>query len=145
MNLAFIEIYQRPVQNASALVVSGGNAITVTGFSSNSVQGDTAGAGMSISNVIFDATPGGAVQAVDADTLAVGTAANPVGQGGLAVVTSTGSISLRRPRRLLCLRDRPQRVRSRAGLRHSTSASPQSRLPAPARARSSPRTARPWR
>ena len=30
---------------------------------------------------------------MDADTLAIGTAANPVGQGGLAVVTSTGNIA----------------------------------------------------
>ncbi len=125
-------------------MVSGGGAITITGFASNSVSGDTAGAGMSISNVIFDATPGGAVQAVDADTLAIGTAANPVGLGGLAVVTSTGSIAFDD----LDVFSASGTALSVTGPGPGHGTQPQRRPgrrpPAPARARSSPRTAPPW-
>ena len=50
------------LSNATAVVINGGAAANtfVTGFASNSIHGNTAGAGVSIANATFDAVPGGA-------------------------------------------------------------------------------------
>jgi VCBS repeat-containing protein len=81
--------------NATAVNIVGAavaNA-TITAFADNSVSGDTSGAGITISNVTFDVTPGGTIQQVNGGTLAVGVTGNPVGQGGLSIGTSQGSVT----------------------------------------------------
>jgi YVTN family beta-propeller protein len=80
---------------AAGVVVVGGAVAgtTITGFAGNTVHGNTAGAGINISNVTFDSNPALAgVQQVDGDNLAVGASGNPVGGAGLAVTTSQGNL-----------------------------------------------------
>jgi YVTN family beta-propeller protein len=79
----------------SGIVVAGGAVAgtTITGFAGNSVHGNTAGAGITISNVTFDSNVGLAgIQQVDGDNLPVGTSGNPVGAAGLAVTSSQGNL-----------------------------------------------------
>jgi hypothetical protein len=80
--------------NGTAVVISGGAVAntTITGFSGNSVHGATLGAGVVVSNATFDATPGGAVQQVDGDNLAIGVSGNPVGGAGMALTTVQGNL-----------------------------------------------------
>jgi hypothetical protein len=80
---------------ASGIVVAGGAvaSTTVIGFAGNSVHGNTAGAGINISNVTFDSNVGVAgIQQLDGDNLPVGASGNPVGGAGLAVTSSQGNL-----------------------------------------------------
>ena len=81
--------------NATAVSIVGGAVAnsTITAFANNSVSGDTTGAGIIISNVTFDTTPGAPVQQVNGGTLAVGAIGNPVGGGGLSIGTSQGNLT----------------------------------------------------
>ncbi len=77
-----------------AVLINGGavaNA-TITGFSSNTVHQASAGAGVSISNVTFDAVAGGAVQQVDGDTLRIGVDGDGVGTAGMMLSTVQGNL-----------------------------------------------------
>lgn len=81
--------------NGTAVLINGGAVanMTITGFSNNSVFGDTVGAGVNISNVTFDSNLGvGGAQQVDGDLLTIGTAANPVGGAGVTLTTVQGSL-----------------------------------------------------
>jgi hypothetical protein len=79
---------------ATTIQVLGGavNRTTVTGFADNSVHGNSIGTGITVTNVTFDATPGGAIQQVDGNVLAIGAAGNPVGGAGLAITTTQGNL-----------------------------------------------------
>ncbi len=79
---------------AGGIVVAGGDAAsaTIRGFAGNSIHGDTAGAGVTISNVTLDASADSATQQVDGDNLAVGASGNPVGGAGLSITTSQGDL-----------------------------------------------------
>jgi YVTN family beta-propeller protein len=80
---------------ASGILVAGGAVAntTITGFAGNSVHGNTAGAGITISNATFDSNPVTAgIQQVDGDNLAVGASGNPVGGAGLSITTSQGNL-----------------------------------------------------
>jgi hypothetical protein len=72
-----------------AVVINGGaggaGSTFITGFANNSVHGNTAGGGIGIMNATFDATPGGAVNQVNAGTLAIGASGNPVGVAGISI------------------------------------------------------------
>jgi hypothetical protein len=80
--------------NIHALVIDGGAAAstTITSFANNSVHGDTALTGVQISTATFDATPGGAVQQVNAGTLPIGASGNPVGGPGLRLIAVLGNL-----------------------------------------------------
>src|SRR5262249_796657 len=95
LNLALSNNSAIRSSTASAVNITGGAvaSTTISAFSGNTIAGATAGAGVTISNVTFDAVPGGAIDQVNGGPLAVGTAANPVGQGGLSVATSQGSLT----------------------------------------------------
>jgi VCBS repeat-containing protein len=79
----------------AAVVINGGAAIStfITGFAANSIDGNTAGGGVAISNVTFDATPGGTADTVNAGVLTVGTSINPIGGAGLVLNPVAGSLS----------------------------------------------------
>ncbi|MBL8244599.1 MAG: hypothetical protein JNL89_10425 [Rhodanobacteraceae bacterium] len=66
---------------STAVLINGGAVArtTVTGFAGNSVHGNSAAAGVLLSNATFDATAGGTIQQVDGDALSVGQAGNGVG------------------------------------------------------------------
>jgi YVTN family beta-propeller protein len=79
----------------AGIVVAGGAVAntTITGFAGNSVHGNTAGAGVNISNVGFDSdVAAGGIQQVAGGNLAVGVSGNPVGGAGLAVTSSQGNL-----------------------------------------------------
>lgn len=66
--------------------------LTITGFSNNQVSGDLTGNGVVISSVLFDSTPGGALDQVNLVSLHVGASGNPVGSSGLQISTSEGNL-----------------------------------------------------
>jgi hypothetical protein len=79
----------------AGIVIAGGAVAntTITGFAGNSVHGNTAGAGVNISNVTFDSDPGVVgFQQVNGGSLPIGASGNPVGGAGLAVTTSQGNL-----------------------------------------------------
>jgi YVTN family beta-propeller protein len=79
----------------AGIVIAGGAVAntTITGFAGNNVHGNTAGAGINISNSSFDSDPVTAgFQQVNGGNLAVGVSGNPVGGAGLAVTTSQGNL-----------------------------------------------------
>jgi hypothetical protein len=82
---------------ASGVVINGsvgGAASThVTGFSNNTVHQNTVGTGMIISNVTFDATPGGAYNQVAGGTTAVGVVGDGVGAAGIVMTTVSGDLA----------------------------------------------------
>ena len=79
----------------AAVNIVGGAAAntTITGFSSNTVDMTSAGAGIVVSNVTFDATPGGVIQPVAGGTTTIGTAGDRIGGAGLSLATVTGALN----------------------------------------------------
>jgi hypothetical protein len=79
---------------ATGVSIAGGAAAssTITGFASNTISGNTVGAGVTISNVTFDSVPGGGINQVDGDNFLVGASGNPVGGAGVAITTSQGDL-----------------------------------------------------
>ena len=85
--------------NTSVLSTGGGNAIvigggavastTITGFADNTVNLASTGTGMNISNVTFDAVPGGSYQQVSGGTTVVGAVGPGNGVAGSGVVMTT--------------------------------------------------------
>jgi VCBS repeat-containing protein len=82
------------LSSAGGLVVGGGAVArtTITGFGGNSVNGNTGGLGMALSNVTFDATPGGAINKVTGGITSIGQVGNPVGGAGFSVTASQGNL-----------------------------------------------------
>jgi VCBS repeat-containing protein len=74
--------------------ISGGAvaSTTVTAFANNTVSGNSTGSGVVMSNVTFDATPGGAVQQVPGGSLAIGATGNGVGAHGLSLTNVSGDL-----------------------------------------------------
>src|SRR5205823_14752569 len=64
---------------------SAGGNLFVTGLSNVTIDGNTAGDGISIIAATFDATPGGGFDTVGGGTIAVGTSANHVGGAGVVL------------------------------------------------------------
>ena len=81
---------------AGAAVNINGGALantTITGFSGNSVHGNSAGAGILISQATFDSNSGVAgFQQVDGDNLVIGASGNPVGTLGLVLSSVQGNL-----------------------------------------------------
>ncbi|HSR50530.1 MAG TPA: right-handed parallel beta-helix repeat-containing protein, partial [Acidobacteriota bacterium] len=71
----------------------GAGSLTITGFSGNSVNGATTGAGIVISNVTFDATPGGALDQVSGGVTVIGSGADAVGGAGMSLNSVTGDLA----------------------------------------------------
>ncbi|HSR51123.1 MAG TPA: hypothetical protein VLV83_09860, partial [Acidobacteriota bacterium] len=70
----------------------GAGSLTITGFSGNSVNGATTGAGIVISNVTFDATPGGSLDQVFGGFTLVGSVGDAVGGAGMSLNNVTGDL-----------------------------------------------------
>lgn len=80
---------------ADAVVINNaasGNT-TVTAFKDNNVAPNTAGSGIVITSAVFDATPGGAYQVVDAGNTLIGAAGNGVGGAGMNLTNVRGDLS----------------------------------------------------
>jgi len=76
--------------NIASTTVAG---VVIAGFSGNSVHGNTAGSGITMSNVSFDVLPfTGGFQQVDGDNLAIGASGNPVGGAGMVLTTVQGNL-----------------------------------------------------
>ena len=76
------------------MVIDGGSAAStnIIGFTNNTVHTDTVGAGMLITNVTFDAVPGGAIDAVAGGVLTIGVDGNGVGAAGLTLTNVRGNL-----------------------------------------------------
>ena len=64
----------------------------ITAFDSNTITGSTAGTGVFVSAMVFDATPGGAFQTVSGGNMAIGASGNGVGISGLSLTNVTGDL-----------------------------------------------------
>ncbi len=73
---------------------TGTGALTIMAFDDNVVSGTTGGSGIVVSNAIFDSVPGGGLDTVNANTLAIGSAGagNGVGGAGLALGNVQGDL-----------------------------------------------------
>jgi predicted RNA-binding protein with EMAP domain len=83
------------LSTGTAVLISGGAVAntTVTGFSGNTILGDTTMRGVDISNATFDAnTVTGGFQQVDGNALPIGTSGNPVGGSGMVLTTVQGNL-----------------------------------------------------
>jgi len=65
----------------------------VTAFANNVITGNTGGTGVNISNMTFDATPGGAYQTVSGGTMAIGVSGNGVGASGMVLTNVSGDLA----------------------------------------------------
>jgi hypothetical protein len=74
-------------------VVGGPGQLNVTSFNGNTVVGSAAGGTMLFDTVTFDATPGGAINAVNGGTTQIGTLANRVQSDGLVLLDTTGALN----------------------------------------------------
>ena len=79
---------------ATGVFIDGGATAStaITGFANNTVHQNTLGTGMSISNVTFDATPGGSYQQVAGGTTSVGIPGDGVGGSGIVMSTVAGDL-----------------------------------------------------
>ena len=75
-------------------MINGGSAAStnIIGFANNTVHTDTLGAGMIITNVTFDAVPGGVVDPVAGGVLTIGVDGNGVGGSGLTLTSVQGNL-----------------------------------------------------
>ncbi|HWS90884.1 MAG TPA: Ig-like domain-containing protein [Pyrinomonadaceae bacterium] len=80
---------------ASGVVIdgSGGGTTTIAGFTDNTVAGTTAVNGISITSALFDSTPGGNYNQLNAGTTAIGDSGNAVGGGGLVLTNVRGNLA----------------------------------------------------
>ena len=69
-----------------------GGTPTVTAFANNVVGGSTGGDGVRFGTVKVDAVAGGAFDAVNGGTLAIGSASDPVGGAGLVLQATSGHL-----------------------------------------------------
>ena len=83
--------------DGTAVVVDGSlgpaNSLTITAFANNTVNGNTAGSGISVTSATFDATPGGSFNAVSAGNTPIGASGNGVGGGGFVLTNAAGDLS----------------------------------------------------
>ncbi len=69
-------------------------AVIITTFDDNTVSGNTLGSGIVVNGpVIFDATPGGTLNAVNGGTTRVGVSGNGVSGAGMVLTSVTGSLA----------------------------------------------------
>jgi hypothetical protein len=84
------------LSNATGVLIDGSfasSSTTITGFSSNSVHGNTAGTGISINGATFDGTPGAPFNTILANATAVGASGNGVGGLGMVFTNVQGDLS----------------------------------------------------
>jgi hypothetical protein len=82
------------VNTGTGIFIDGtGATVTITDFSTNSIDGNTGGSGISINNARFDQTPGGGFQTVSGGTTIIGATGNGVGANGLVMTNVTGDLS----------------------------------------------------
>jgi hypothetical protein len=87
------------ISNNSNVLSTGGTAInvngavTITGFGNNTVHQNTVGAGVTITNATFDATPTGAFQTVAGGTMTIGVSGNGVGTSGMTLSNVAGDLA----------------------------------------------------
>jgi hypothetical protein len=74
-------------------MVGSGN-LTVSGLSNVTIDGNTAGDGINISDAAFDAVPGGAFNTVSGGAIAVGSSLNPVGGAGVILTNVSGDYAV---------------------------------------------------
>ena len=81
--------------SGTGIVIDGSAAgtTTVTSFSSNTVDGSTAGTGISVTSATFDGTPGGTFQTVSGGTTVIGASGNGVGGSGMVLTNVQGDLS----------------------------------------------------
>ncbi len=79
----------------SGVFLNGGTGTTlvVTSLANNAISGNTAGDGVSATNVRFDAVPGGTLDTVSGGTTTIGSAGNGVGVSGLVLSSTSGHLS----------------------------------------------------
>ncbi|HEX6085898.1 MAG TPA: tandem-95 repeat protein [Thermoanaerobaculia bacterium] len=78
--------------NGIDIDAAGGTPVIVS-LANNSIGGATSGTGIRIGTAIFDAAPGGALNAVSGGNTSIGTVADPVGGAGLVMNNASGSYS----------------------------------------------------
>lgn len=79
---------------ANALNVAGNTGVTITGFSGNSISGNTTGSGIVCDSVLFDADTGAAgFQQVAGGVTVVGGSGNGVGASGIVLTNTSGDLS----------------------------------------------------
>jgi hypothetical protein len=81
--------------SGSGIVIDGSAAgtTTITSFLSNSISGNTGGAGISVTSATFDATPGNPFNVVSGGSTVIGASGNGLGGGGLLLTTVKGDLS----------------------------------------------------
>jgi hypothetical protein len=78
---------------ASGIAISGAGT-TITSFNGNSVSGNTALDGITMSGgVVFDAVPGGTLNPVSGGATTIGTVGNGVGRNGIVLAGTVGDLS----------------------------------------------------
>ncbi|MDP9193280.1 MAG: putative Ig domain-containing protein [Acidobacteriota bacterium] len=70
-----------------------GGTATINAFASNSVNGNTVGSGVVVTNATFDATTGGGINVVNAGSWTIGASGNGVGASGMVLTNVAGSLS----------------------------------------------------
>ena len=88
--------------NTGSFTATAGNGIdigaaggtpTIVSLANNTIGGATSGDGIRVGTAIFDAAPGGALNAVSGGNTSIGTVADPVGGAGLVMNNASGSYS----------------------------------------------------
>jgi VCBS repeat-containing protein len=72
---------------------TGAGTLFITGFANDTVNGNTAGTGVSITAATFDATPSGTFQTVSGGILEIGSSGNGVGANGMVLTSVSGDLS----------------------------------------------------
>jgi hypothetical protein len=72
----------------------GSGNLFVTGLSNVTIDGNTAGDGVNLVSVKFDATPGGSFDTVSGGAIVVGTSGNPVGGSGIVMSGVSGDYAI---------------------------------------------------
>jgi Bacterial cadherin-like domain/Bacterial Ig domain/IPTL-CTERM motif len=93
VNLAFHDNTLTSTGTALDIQKPGTGTLTITAFSNNVVNGNSAATGLVVNNALFDAVPGGGVNVVSGGTTSIGTGGNGVGGAGLILGNVTGSLS----------------------------------------------------
>jgi hypothetical protein len=68
-------------------------SLTVTGLSNVTIDGTTAGAGISVNTATFDAVAGGSFNTVSTGSVTVGASGNPVGGAGVSMTSVSGDLA----------------------------------------------------
>jgi hypothetical protein len=77
----------------TGILMIGSGSLTVTGLANVTIDGNTAGAGISVNTATFDAVAGGSFNTVSTGSVTVGASGNPVGGAGVSMSSVSGDLA----------------------------------------------------